>query len=516
MERGEQSRTLPAPIRGWNTKDPIAAMDPLAAIVLDNFFPDSSGCYLRKGYTAFSTLSTSTGPIETLKEYSALSGTKKLIAVTKHAATPTYRVYSVTTGGTATNETGSLTISNARWSFVDFVDSGGNSLLLGVNGVDSALKYDGTNLTQPGPGSPIFTGVAETDLIQAFNFQSRLYFLKKASTEVWYGSPGASSGALVKFDFGPFLLKGGYIIRIASWSRDTNNITQDNFIAISDQGEVLQYTGLSPAVPWVITGRYFLDKPVGRRCTVSIDADLWIITRSGVYAMSQIGTSGTPVSTIVKMNDNIGPTFNTAGKLYSDLYGWEGQIYRQGRYAIFNIPTVSLTSSVQYVMNLFTGAWCRFTGMNAICMETLDGDLLFGGSSAVIYKADTGKTDNGAAIVAKLKQAFNPFGNADKQKLFHRAKPIIQGSSNLSYNIEMDTDFSNRTDLGEVINMGTTTPWGSPWGSPWSPSSNVVFNDWYTVTGAGNFGAIRLEGSFSESEMLYIASSIVFEEGEVH
>lgn len=512
MERNEKSRTVPAPIRGWNTRDAIAAMDPLAAIRLDNFFPDSSGCSLRRGHSEFTTLSTSIGPIETLKEHAGLTGTKKLLAAVKHAATPTYRIYSVTTAGVVTNETGALTVSNSRWSFVDFIDSGGNSWIIGVNGVDNALFYDGTALTQPGT----FTGVAETDLIQAFNFQGRIYFLKKNSTEVWYAGAGASSGALTKFDFGPFLKRGGYIIRVDSWSQDTNNITQDNFLAISDQGEVLRYTGASPATPWQLTGRYYLDRPIGRRCTVAVDGDIWIITQSGVIAMSQIATSGTPISSIVKMNDNIQPTFNRAGRLYKNLFGWEGQIYRNGRYAIFNIPTASLSTSEQYVMNLFSGAWCRFTGMNMICMEIFDGNLVFGGSGGDIYLADNGRTDNGAGISGRIKQAFNPFGTPDTNKLFLRAKPIIEGTQDLAYNFEIDTDFADRTDLAEIVNMGTSTPWGSAWGSPWGGSSNHIFNDWYSVSGAGNFGALRLEGVFSEMELTYIASSVIFEEGEVY
>jgi len=44
------SATLPAPTLGWNTKDPISEMEPGYAVVLDNWFPDSSKVSLRRGY----------------------------------------------------------------------------------------------------------------------------------------------------------------------------------------------------------------------------------------------------------------------------------------------------------------------------------------------------------------------------------------------------------------------------------------------------------------------------------
>ena len=44
-----QPESVPAPIKGWNTRDALTSMDPLDAVQLDNWYPDASGLNLRNG-----------------------------------------------------------------------------------------------------------------------------------------------------------------------------------------------------------------------------------------------------------------------------------------------------------------------------------------------------------------------------------------------------------------------------------------------------------------------------------
>ena len=43
--------SLASPIGGWNARDSLAAMQPLDAVQLINFFPTPTDVTLRKGYT---------------------------------------------------------------------------------------------------------------------------------------------------------------------------------------------------------------------------------------------------------------------------------------------------------------------------------------------------------------------------------------------------------------------------------------------------------------------------------
>src|SRR6516162_7941264 len=43
----------PAPLAGWNTRDPFEVMEPTDAILLDNWFPDFQGLTSRGGSLTF-------------------------------------------------------------------------------------------------------------------------------------------------------------------------------------------------------------------------------------------------------------------------------------------------------------------------------------------------------------------------------------------------------------------------------------------------------------------------------
>src|SRR5688572_32353257 len=48
-QRTSVTRSQPAPVRGWNTRDGIADMEPGFAVVLDNWFPMTAEIKMRKG-----------------------------------------------------------------------------------------------------------------------------------------------------------------------------------------------------------------------------------------------------------------------------------------------------------------------------------------------------------------------------------------------------------------------------------------------------------------------------------
>jgi hypothetical protein len=124
--------SIAAPIGGWNARDSVAEMNPLDAVVLENFYPTPSQVQLRKGYTQFAT--GITGQVDTLMNYAG-GNTQKLFASAGSV------IYEVTGGGTATSVVTGL--GSDRWEYVNASTAGGN-FLTAVNGNDAALIYDGT------------------------------------------------------------------------------------------------------------------------------------------------------------------------------------------------------------------------------------------------------------------------------------------------------------------------------------------------------------------------------------
>jgi hypothetical protein len=63
QQRKAMTASLASPIGGWNARDSLAEMNPLDAVQLVNFFPTPTDVTLRKGYTRYSQLTTSTGVV---------------------------------------------------------------------------------------------------------------------------------------------------------------------------------------------------------------------------------------------------------------------------------------------------------------------------------------------------------------------------------------------------------------------------------------------------------------------
>ncbi len=155
--------SVAAPIGGWNARDSVAEMNPLDAVVLNNFFPTPSQIQLRKGYTQYAT--GITGQVDTLMQYSGGSSSKMFAAAGS-------TIYDVSTAGAATSVvTGQ---GSDRLQYVNASTAGGN-FLTAVNGTDAALIYDGTtwvkysnistaqtisNLTSSGTTCTLVTSVA--------------------------------------------------------------------------------------------------------------------------------------------------------------------------------------------------------------------------------------------------------------------------------------------------------------------------------------------------------------------
>jgi hypothetical protein len=67
LQQTAQIFSLPSPTGGWNAKDNLAAMPPLDAVKMINFFPENDGVTLRKGDVLFA--EGMSGAVEFLFEY---------------------------------------------------------------------------------------------------------------------------------------------------------------------------------------------------------------------------------------------------------------------------------------------------------------------------------------------------------------------------------------------------------------------------------------------------------------
>jgi hypothetical protein len=258
-------------------------------------------------------------------------------------------------------------------------------------------------------------------------FQSRLYFVQKDTLKCWYLPAGSISGAASALDFSGIFKLGGYLVAMGTISIDGGNGPDDYAAFITSEGEVGVYAGTDPAssTTWAIVGRYQIGRPIGRRCLVQVGGDLGVITEDGFVPLSIAIRLERAQQQSVSISLTIRNAVQEAVRLYKSNFGWEAIGYPLGGYALFNIPQSENSVAVQFVMNIQTKAWCRFTGMNANCWALYQGRLYFGGNDGVVYLADEGFADNGSDREGNIKTAFTYCGMRGRIKQFKLARGLV-------------------------------------------------------------------------------------------
>jgi len=490
-------KAVPAPVGGWDAQSPLANMPPENAVILDNFIPRAGYVELRKGYVPWQeglVLPTETilvwrGHVQATADdiFAACGGS--IFDVTNQNEAPV-EVY---------NGAG-----NPRWQWINFANDAG-TFLIAANGAVAPVYYNGTAFADT-----VITGTSGVitldprTLVDVMDHKGRLFFVQEDSLRVWFLAPFAIQGEAELLDLGPIFDKGGSIICQATWTLDGGSGADDLAVFVTTQGQVAVYQGLDPsdANNWALVGVYDLGLPLSRRSLIKYGSDLVLLTTDGVVPLSQALKLDRAQENLVALTQRIQNAFQTATQRYRGNFGWEGTLYPKGTLAVFNVPIASLSRSEQYVQNVQTGAWCRFTGINAFCWAVANDQMYFGGADA-IYLWDTGYADNTGAIVGDIKTAFNYFGSRGSLKKFEMLQPILRIASALAPAVEIVTDFKESVPTAVPTTISVT---GGQWDTGlwdqalWSPSVQTR-DSWTSVTGIGYCGAVRMR--VSPSPVLY-------------
>ena len=486
--------SIPASIKGWDAISSVADMPPDHAIVLNNFIPRPGYLEPRRGCQSFASgIGTASTSVETVMAYNAPNPTNSKLFAAGGTA-----IYDITAGATASNV--GVTISSDRLQHINFTNASDNTYLIAANGVDTPPIFDGTTWS-----SLAVTGINTTEIIQVQAWKGRLWFVLNNSTQVGYMPIGAIAGTAATFDLGPLMTLGGYVNAIATWTIDMKQ-TVDEFIAfITSKGQVLVYEGTDPSTinTFDLIGVYNLGSPIGRRCFLRISGNLWLITADGVIPLTEMLSlvEDQTVAPRVALTSTIMNAINNSIQLYKQNFGWQFISYPRGTLAVLNIPQTEDQTSVQYVMNTITGAWCQFLGLNANCWELYNDMLYFGSNDGHVYQWDVGSGDYVGSlnlpITATVQTAFNYYGTRGYIKRFTAIRPIINTDSSVTPGVGLNIDYG--TD-GVISTPSTLSNAGAQWDvaiwdqAVWPINSALVAN-WTTVDGIGQCASILTQVS---------------------
>jgi hypothetical protein len=477
-------------------------MDEKYALQLENFFADNDRVIVRPGYTEHAT--GLDARVETLIPYTSVDGDAELFAVAGDS------LYDVTAAGAVGAAlVGSL--SNAKWEYEGFSTSGG-SYLLAANGVDTPLIYDGstwTTVTLTLPGSP---GYTIDSILWVRAHHRRLWFGIKGSTDLYYLAVDSISGNLILFNPGASIQKGGSVIAMGTWTRDSGAGPDDVAVFATSEGEFLVYEGTDPSSisTWSLTGSFRVGRPLGARCMVKFGGELLLITQDGLIQIKSLMVDRSQVG-YSSVSKEVNKLITIATQSFGTTFGWQPIVLPAQRMIVINSPTGASTAK-QYVFNAETKAASIFTGLNALCWAISSTTPYFGTADGKVMEFASGTTDSGTAITALASQAFVQMRNVMN---FKRVNLIFFSLDDPQPAVQISTDYKLTTissASGQI--PSSIARWGvARWGvSVWA-AGETVWSGWRPVNGQGRSVSVQTRtqttvGSpaWTSTEILYVPS----------
>lgn len=497
--------TMPAPTGGWNARDSLAAMPPQDAVSMVNFFPATTECVLRFGYTEHAT--GLPGEVESLIDYEG-GTTSEMFAISNGS------VYDVTSSG-AVGAAVLSGLSNSRWQYTNVSTAGGNFVYM-ANGADTPYLYNGSTWTSiTGVSTPSITGVTTTTLNSPIVFKNRVFFIQKGTLKTWYLPSVSVGGAANAVDISSVVQFGGYIVAHATWTIDAGQGVDDYYVMITSKGEVVVYQGTDPSSSstWALKGVWVVGSPVGDRSLFRLGGDILMICQDGVLPLAA-ALQSSRVNPRAALTDKIQSAISQAVTAYGENFGWQLVYFPRENQLWLNVPK-NVGAQEQYAMNTITKAWCNYTGWNANCWVLFQDSPYFGGNGYVAKAWDT-NSDNGQGISGQALQAFSNIGY-NGQKRFTMIRPVFRTTGNPailgSINLDFNTDYSTAPLSFTPI---TTAIWDTAtWDNGiWAGGLSILQN-WQGVNGVGLYAAPQINVTTSGIEVRWVSSQVVFEKGGI-
>lgn len=442
---GFEQHTFVAPTKGWLSAVNLAEVPPGYAYTLENWFPTATGIRLRRGCQQIATMGSN--PIKSMMSYVG-GGTRKLFAASNgavsrvdNAASPTAAPTPDITGQTAD-----------YYSHLNFATAGGNYMTI-VNGADTARVYDGTSWT-----ASTITGVSTALLSHVWAYKNREFFVEKNSMRAWYLPINSITGAASPISLAGVFRRGGVLVLGASWSVNNGVTIDDKCVFISSEGEYVIYEGADPsdASTWKIVGVYDGSPPLGsnQNGIMKAGADLLILTQAGIIPLSAIMTKDPAALSLSAVSRNIYTDWVAEAGNRAGL-PWEIIKWPSRSLALINCPVTSAsTPPISFVVNLETGAWCKYTGWDTRSLAFHNDYLFFGTNSGQIMQAEITGADAGALIYHCYVGHMDHLGAIGYSKTIRQARATFRALTTFTPQISVTADY--------VVTLPSPPAAGSP------------------------------------------------------
>jgi hypothetical protein len=275
-------------------------------------------------------------------------------------------------------------------------------------------------------------------LTHVWKHANRLFFVQGGTMNAWCLPVHAVGGELVFIPLSGAMKRGGSLLFGASWTVDSGAGSDDKCIFVTDMGEIAVFTGTDPtdSSNWKQDGCYDISPPLSKYGHEKLGGDILISTIDGIVPLTatmQKDVSALSLAAITYNIQNLWTLEHNVKRTYPTmLTKWS-----EGNALIFSFPGAGSTvagifpikSSTVGVSNVQTGAWCRYTGWDAVCFMQLHGSLFFGTQDGRIMQAESGGTDDGINYVCTMVGGWEMFQVPPNQVTWFQARAAFFSSA---------------------------------------------------------------------------------------
>lgn len=403
--------------------------------------------------------------------------------------TGAFAVGLVVTGGTST----------ATGTIVEVLDNGTTGVLR-LKDVTGDFE-DNEALTDSGTGAansniptgatlvPSVTGVDTSAFSHVWLFKSRVFFVRENSLTAHYLPVDSIGGTIGTLGLQGVFQKGGKLVFGASWSVDAGDGMDDLCVFVTDQGEVAVYQGTDPgdANAWSLAGLYQIAKPLHKNAVEKAGGNLLIVTEEGVIPISSVVQKDRAALTLDAISLPIEPTWRThvlrrPGK-------WVFRKWTTRNYAVIGFPPEGDGLHSNFIVNLLTGAWARFTGWDIRCAVEFNNELYLGTSDGRVTKAEGLGSDCGDMYSCLYIGLYERLGSVAQEKVAHMSRATWKYST--SFEFRLGFTFNYETSFGAfppvaADNIGDLWDVGIWDVAVWDAEGvQQIMVDWQSVSGRG-------------------------------
>jgi hypothetical protein len=526
-----QAVQVPAPTGGLNTIEAGANMPAGDCLQLYNMVSGPYGLRARLGYRQFmatATLGLVSQEWRTLIPYKgslADGSADRLFAVSDRA------IYEVSSGASVGARSASFTTyagyPQTGYGIAHAFTTSAGHFLLYCDELNGYYVYSETSDTWSKPtlggGATQISGVDPANVCFVTVWKSRVWFVERNTSNVYYLAAGAIFGAAtpLNLDRSAQLRQGGGVRGLWSWTLDGGIGIDDYLVAIGDGGDVAVYKGTDPASAstFSLNGTWNAGPLVaGRNVATNFGGDLLILTKAGIRPLSQLTAGQDGIGTY--QTAKVANLFNALTLTRGDLPGWAVHLHPEDNTLMVLVPQYLHGPTEQLAQSLWNRSWSRFRDLPIACACSWNGKLYFGDVDGNIWINDgyvDGVTLAAPTTFSAVQWAcLTPFNNGDgKQKKVELIRPTVLAdaypptvSAAARYNLDL-SELASVTEVagtsGSLFDVGTWD--ASTFGSEPLPAQYVK-----GATGVGAYVAIAIRGT-SRSRTILVGLEVFLKEG---